>query len=435
MKRLFVHELAGSVVLILLVMGPSTGCESDGGESPSGFVSLAGNDGAICAQWFNGRVFCSAIGEAQNSLVSEECPAQPMIDFTISDRNEAWGILAEGGFVHWGSTTWYGTEHEPSETDFKKIEAGYDFLCALRENGAVVCWGAVLECDAGDEDCTARGKVSYPGPYDAFSVDSGYRGFNVCLSGTESPGHCVWDEQEGEFVQPERHNAALGGDGFVQMEGSMFGGCGLDSAGTIGCWDSLEGLTEWGIASVRTGDAPAGEFSKVSAQSDNPSPSSGCAIGVNGELVSWGESRSQEQPEGPFKDIVSAGGATFLIRENGELVVWGETALDPPSIPASSSDVTPAGYLLTCSDNRPGYKMCIHYTFDDEDDRDSYYVQCAGFSSRKKDKHNCPDGSVGGGYCTHSEGGRQADTFSYNDDFASEIASLCVANDGTWHRN
>jgi len=89
------------------------------------------------------------------------------------------------------------------------------------------------------------------------------------------------------------------------------------------------------------------------------------------------------------------------------------------------------GFLLTCHDGRPGFQQCVHYTFDSQSDRDSFYDQCAGLTSRTKDAHNCPTGATGDGYCVHTTSTRRSETFTYNGT-SSELKSRCSNTDGSW---
>lgn len=91
------------------------------------------------------------------------------------------------------------------------------------------------------------------------------------------------------------------------------------------------------------------------------------------------------------------------------------------------------GYRLTCHDDRTGYEQCVHYTFDTQSERDSFYDACAGLTSRTRDAHNCPSGATGSAYCRHTTSSRMSDTFTYNGT-AAELESRCASTSGTWVR-
>ena len=89
--------------------------------------------------------------------------------------------------------------------------------------------------------------------------------------------------------------------------------CGLRTDGGIACWGRK-------LAGDRRGP-PAGKFVQLSTGRGNHV----CALGLNNEVVCWGDNSSGacEAPAGRFLQVSVGGGHTCGLRLDGAVICWG----------------------------------------------------------------------------------------------------------------
>lgn len=223
---------------------------------------------------------------------------------------------------------------------FVDISVGARRWCAVRADGAVVCWGAGFD---GDEALAESGFAR------VFASQGGSPLHPVCALDEAGRLTC-WDPEShprvseaavGPFVSvsaapyrvgvgsPARSGeASLGSAVAVGDDGASSAGvvCAVHSGGGVECWDG-SGQSVSGV--------PAGEFSKVAAGARHR-----CALARDGSVSCWGDNEAgQRDPveDGPFADVWVLDAGSCASRADGELVCWGDpgAGFDPASGPFS----------------------------------------------------------------------------------------------------
>ena len=181
----------------------------------SDFVQVAVSQcGHICGLKLSGSIECW--GEMSYAGIGSYPTHNDIIGLSCSWIN--CGIVRSNGQVQvWG---YNGQEqgglvsNTPSDTDFKEIAVGANHACALRNSGAIVCWGL--------DDF---GQKSVP-PYEDFiAVSSGYR--KSCGVRSDNTIEC-WGLETVKIPNGDDFIAVTSGDGQS---------CGLHATGEVSCWD------------------------------------------------------------------------------------------------------------------------------------------------------------------------------------------------------
>ena len=153
---------------------------------------------------------------------------------------------------------------DPPGGEFVAVSVESDKSCAVRANGAVVCWGQNPLLDDDGRPLNAR----------ASFLDAPAGRFSAVSAGT---GHA----------------------------------CGLRADSTIACW---------GDNSHGQADPPGGEFISVAAGRDHS-----CGLRATGRIQCWGSNRNDqmEVPEWKFTAIAAGSDHTCGLRDDGEIQCWG----------------------------------------------------------------------------------------------------------------
>ena len=225
-------------------------------------------------------------------------------------------------------------------TGFIAVSAGSQHTCAIRESGAIECWGSN---DSGQIDAPT-------GSFNAVSAGSQH----TCAIRESGAIEC-WGGNEYGQVAPRAGSfsaVSAGGDHT----------CAIRESGEIECWGS-NNRRDWSNETqtydevyVGQSDAPAGSFTAVSAGIWHT-----CAIRESGAIIEcWGDNQSrQAAPRAGSFSAVSAGGFhTCAIRESGEIRCWGNEWAGSLDAPAGSFTAVSAGAWHTCAIGNSGAIEC-----------------------------------------------------------------------------
>ena len=223
-----------------------------------------------------------------------------------------------------------------SET-YTHIAVGTEHGCALRDDGAVHCWGHNVDKD-GSDACQARppgGTYVAITAGDAHTCALDREGRAVCWgSNLESWHHEVVDQAR----PPDRRFSAIAaGESHT---------CGILNNGELLCW----GSDRDGKAS-----APEGRFVKVSAGRHFS-----CALRDDGAAVCWGRDRdgSLQPPQDEFVEIGVGAGHACGVTVEGELRCWGSNDVGQSDPPPGMFDLVSASSRYSCGLVRDGTLLC-----------------------------------------------------------------------------
>jgi len=165
--------------------------------------------------------------------------------------------------------------------------------CALREDGAVLCWGEKpTRSNSLTELSVAAVQLSQPF-------------LNQCGITEEGRAWCWGSNKFGQLNIPANMR-------FREISAGVSHVCGIDTDNHLVCW----GDDAWGQSSP-----PAGKFQQVSAGVEHS-----CALTMEGQVQCWGSNDSGEStpPPGVFSHLSTGLSNACAIREDGEAVCWGD---------------------------------------------------------------------------------------------------------------
>ena len=211
------------------------------------------------------------------------------------------------------------TEAEAVETlpptRYTSVSSGWFHTCALRDDGAAVCWGAGTTRNVNMKTVVPLGQANPPPEERFIAISSGY----VHTCGLREDGRAVcWgsragivDNQKGQIDPPSDER-------FVAISSGYQHTCGLRSDGTAACW----GNDEFGQSTP-----PEGERLKAIATGGPHT----CGLRTDDTIVCWGREPYREPlhgfrgpPGGEFSTIDASGGHTCGVRKfNGWPECWG----------------------------------------------------------------------------------------------------------------
>ena len=122
--------------------------------------------------------------------------------------------------------------------------------------------------------------------------------------------------------------------------------CALLDSGTVECW----GRNRWGQT-----DAPAGQFSAVSAGGDHT-----CGLRETGAVQCWGRNDTGQAnaPAGRFSAVSAGWAHTCGLRETGAVECWGDNSDGQTDAPAGRFSAVSAGEPHTCGLRETGMVEC-----------------------------------------------------------------------------
>ena len=231
-------------------------------------------------------------------------------------------LRENGAAICWGDND-YGQSDPPAES-FVAVSAGESHTCALRENGAAVCWG---DNDYGQSDPPA-------GAFAAVSAG----GLHTCALREDGAAVCWGNNYEGQSDPPA--------GSFAAISAGATHACALRDGGAIACW----GLNDDGQS-----NPPAGSFVAVSAGAAHA-----CALREDGAAACWGHDKyGQSAPPAGYFVAVSAGGLhTCGLREDGAAKCWGDNSAGQSAPPAGAFAAIGAGWYHACGLREGGAARC-----------------------------------------------------------------------------
>ena len=210
--------------------------------------------------------------------------------------NHACAVRESGALICWGDND-AGQSDYPTGS-WRSVSAGGSHTCAVRENGALVCWGA-------------NGSGRADAPEGSFrSVSAG--GWHTCaVRESDADDIALWTD-----------------------------------VGFVVCW----GSNRWGQAS-----ATGGRFRSVSAGDAHT-----CAVRQRGQIICWGfDDRGEtDAPEGSFRSVSAGASHTCAVRDDGALICWGSNAAGQSDAPEGSFRSVSAGWSHTCAVRDDGIVVC-----------------------------------------------------------------------------
>jgi PKD repeat protein len=263
-------------------------------------------------------------------------------------------VRSDGAVLCWGGDPSV-TNGTPSGFDFVRVTqmSQGSTACAIRTDATGVCWGnnshgqanvpggtwlylgpgIFHTCGvrlAGSMDCWAS-QSSGPLPGSDFvKVEAAY-GFSCALRSNQSL--TCWGTQDGA-------SSGLSGNDIVDFTLAAWGGCGVRTNHTIGCWSSLN---TYGQAT-----APAGnDYLSVSVGGV-----SSCALKLDHSIVCWGGNQYGTVTSPPGADFVkvrSGLGASGALRADGTIVSWGQFAQPAPCLPTDHPETNQPPLPITAT--------------------------------------------------------------------------------------
>ena len=271
------------------------------------------------------RLIATVVGKApSDSTVNRSVGVGTQTHTLSAGRAHTCAVRENGAIECWGHND-DGEADAPSGR-FSSVSAGILHTCAVRESGAVDCWGYTgSRTDApsgrfsavsagGWHSCGLResGKVecwgqSAPSSSDDFrAVSAG--SYHSCGLRETGAVEC-WGVDRGDDNDNGQANAPSGR--FRAVSAGWFHSCGLRETRVVECW----GNNEAGQA-----DPPSGHFSAVSAGAYHS-----CGLRETGAIECWGYNRygQADPPSGHFSAVSAGAGHSCGLRETSTVECWG----------------------------------------------------------------------------------------------------------------
>ena len=318
---------------------------------------------------FGGKLGCGLRADSSAYCWGYQLPIYPT-DYEFSDISAGGDHICairneNGKMVCWGNDD-FGQSSPPDgerfvwNTDgslpveplspYIDVSAGYYHACALRADGAAVCWGAGKTIVLNENPLVHLGQASSPGAERFVSISSG--GWHTCGLRADGKAVCWGYSVDGRTIPPE-------GERFTAIASGRHNTCGLRTDSTVICWGWDPGPN----SSAALDETPVGHFSvldnggvlacgilfdgqvecwgyrnKERSYDEYPPAHiegglkaisfgviSGCGIRVNDSPFCWGYWGHPYPKDQYFTDISVGWGHTCAIRKNdGGLVCWGD---------------------------------------------------------------------------------------------------------------
>lgn len=244
------------------------------------------------------------------------------------------GVRADHRLQCWGAN--YMGETEPPEGEYVYVSAGLGFACGIRVDGQGVCWG----------NSRRAGTLFYPFG-EALTDISSSANNSGCMCYVDGVGDIVCagisdfcpTSINGDFIDVEvgnDHILALMATGEIVCEGENDRGecdfpagtwqeigagadfsCGIDALGAVQCWGDDY---SWSSA-VDPTDAPAGTFVQMDTDVDLS-----CAVTRGGDVVTWGGVNDPDYfngHQGQFRQVdCGIMGPVCAVQQDGRLRCW-----------------------------------------------------------------------------------------------------------------
>ena len=253
-------------------------------------------------------------------------------------------LTEAGEAVCWKEIDWFEMP-DPPPGRYVAINMGYFYFegtgwltsCAVREDGALVCWEGGLN--------NPPETKHYPGPFTAVSMGQ-YRECGLTV--------------DGELTDVEAGSCPLAGmDDSLRYVDASLGeahACAITVAGAVVCVDTE--LPFDGRLTAMTPPEPSPDrFAAIGVGFDVA-----CALTESGRAVCW---RSVEvkverpdPPPGRYVAVSDGYGHTCALTDAGEAVCWGWSNYGQADVPPGRYTAIGAGYAATCALTEEGEAVC-----------------------------------------------------------------------------
>ncbi len=292
---------------------------------------------ALDAISFGGKIGCGLRSDGSPYCWGRQLPAYPK-DYRFSDisagGDHICAIRMESGeMVCWGNDD-YGQSSPPGgerfvwSTDgsnpaepfppYLDVSAGYYHTCALREDGAAVCWGAGNTIILNENLIVHLGQTSAPGDERFVSISSGK--YHTC--GLRADGRAIcWGARKDDFPGGQREVRGQSDppedERFIAISNGELHTCGLREDGKAVCWgESLYAQTI----------PPRGEqFTAIASGRYNT-----CGLRTDKTVICWGRKPDPNgstsldaTPEGQFSVLDNGGTLACGVSLDGQVECWG----------------------------------------------------------------------------------------------------------------
>ena len=282
------------------------------GPARAGYVAISAGYDHTCAIRASGEIECWGRNVWQTNTpegsytavsmgVGHSCAIRRTGEIECWGWNETQVLNRETG----ESEFRYSGQATPPDGSYTAVSAGYNHTCAIRESGAIECWGW-----NGDGQTNA--------PEGSFSAVSAGRS-HTCAIRASGEIECWGWNGDGQTNAPE--------GSFTAVSADELRACAIRESGTIKCW----GWNKYGESDA---PAPEGSYSAVSTGYVHT-----CAIRRTGEIECWGingipyyteagmqidENGQIDAPKGSY-NAVSAGydHACAIRASSGAIECWG----------------------------------------------------------------------------------------------------------------
>ncbi|HRX70565.1 MAG TPA: DUF4214 domain-containing protein [Candidatus Competibacteraceae bacterium] len=234
------------------------------------------------------------------------------------------GVKTDGAVACWGANR-DGTATPPNGT-FTQVSAGVSHTCGIRTDGTVACWGRNNDAEA------------MP-PIGTFTkVSAG--GSHTCGIKTDGTVTCWGYNHDGQATPPNGT--------FTQVSAGVSHTCGIRTDGTVACWG-------------RNNDAeampPSGTFAQVSAGWAYT-----CGVQTDGAVACWGANGDGEATPpngtGTFTQVSAGDYHTCGVQTDGTVECWGNNRSGQATPPAGTFTQVSTGWGHTCGVSTDGVVAC-----------------------------------------------------------------------------
>jgi len=232
-----------------------------------------------------------------------------------------------------------------------QIDAGATFMCGIRTDARVLCWGGSI-----------AGQTSVPAGLHATQVSAGdYHACAVEADGTVTCWGARPSDPELSWMDHGQAGVPFGLSGIKQVAAGSTFTCALRATGSVACWGdgpptfppALSTATDLTVGSLHAcalrgdgsvvcwGDNSSGQLWPMPAISGATQISAGdahtCALQANGIVACWGSNNFGESTVpadlGAVVQVAAGGSTTCALKSNGTVACWGRGAGDatPPA--------------------------------------------------------------------------------------------------------
>ena len=235
------------------------------------------------------------------------------------------------------------------------IAAGYDYTCAVKDDGTAWCWGLGTSGELGDGNSASSSvPVQVSGVTNFKKIESQYDTSTATSSpmcglttsgsiycwGRDTNGELGNDETLADTAAPEK---VFGISDFVDFDLGLYHGCGVRKNGEIWCWGDNGSLQLGGSDATEVG-TPIKVQSSVKFKRVAASALGNCGLSVDNAIYCWGEvnygalgdggaaGADQATPslvddaDQDFVDIHAQGHAYCALKSDGRPFCWGRGA-------------------------------------------------------------------------------------------------------------